>query len=84
LYEISKSPDVWILSHAYHNPTNRVVTGNENGCLDMFRLSYGAIYALYGDKYACQENLTDVLVHNLSSDKKGNVHDSCHISYYYS
>ena len=60
----------WIWSHSYHTSTNRVVMGTESGGIDMVQVNYGAVHSLYFDKYAYQENLTEVIIQNLISDKK--------------
>ena len=69
LFDLSTKTS-WIWSHAYHATSNRIVLGTESGGIDMVQVNYGAVHSLYFDKYAYQENLTEVIIQNLINDKK--------------
>lgn len=69
LFDLSTKTS-WIWAHAYHPTSNRVVLGTESGGIDMIQVNYGAVHSLYSDKYAYQENLTEVIIQNLVNDKK--------------
>lgn len=39
--------------------------------ITMYRMAFNVVHGLYKDRYACRENMTDVVVHNLTTDEKG-------------
>ena len=49
---------------------DRVVLGTDGGGIDAIQLLFESVHSLYRDRYAYRENLTEIIVHNLLSDKK--------------
>lgn len=49
---------------------DRVVLGSDAGGIDAMQLLFESVHSLYRDRYAYRENLTEIIVHNLVSDKK--------------
>jgi hypothetical protein len=49
---------------------DRVVLGSDAGGIDAIQLLFESVHSLYRDRYAYRENLTEIIVHNLLSDKK--------------
>ena len=49
---------------------DRVIVGTDGGSLEAVQLSFDSIHSLYREKYAFRESLTEIIVHNLVSDKK--------------
>jgi intraflagellar transport protein 122 len=49
---------------------DRVVLGSDAGGIDAIQLLFESVHSLYRDRYAYRENLTEIIVHNLVSDKK--------------
>lgn len=49
---------------------DRVVLGSDAGGIDAIQLLFESVHSLYRDRYAYRENLTEIIVHNLMSDKK--------------
>jgi intraflagellar transport protein 122 len=49
---------------------DRVVLGSDSGSIDAVQLTFDAVHSLYRDRYAYRENLTEIIVHHLISDKK--------------
>ena len=49
---------------------DRVVLGTDAGGIDAIQLLFDSVHSLYRDRYAYRENLTEIIVHNLVSDKK--------------
>lgn len=60
----------WVWASAVHAPTDRLVIGCDSGAIDMVQMTMGAVHSLYRDRYAYRENLTEIIVHNLVTDKK--------------
>lgn len=64
------SKNSWIWSCACHGESDRVVVGSDSGAIDMLQMKFDTVHALYKDRYAYRENLTEVVVHHLLSDRK--------------
>ena len=69
LAELVEKPS-WIWTCAAHGSTDRVFVGSDSGSMDMLQMTFDAVHALYNDRYAFRENLTEVVVHHLVSDRK--------------
>jgi len=52
------------------NSSDKVVIGCDNGDIDTLSLHFTAVHALYNDRYAYRENLTEIIVHHLLQDRK--------------
>lgn len=79
LAEIAKKSSwVWGIGCSQTNSTvanflpdfDRVVLGTDAGGIDTIQLLFESVHSLYRDRYAYRENLTEIIVHNLVSDKK--------------
>lgn len=44
--------------------------GTHHGAIDLLRMDMGTVHAVFRDRYAYRENLTEVIVHHLLTDKK--------------
>lgn len=62
--------DSWVWSSVYHDDSDRVVVGTDSGGIDMLQMSYDVVHSLYKDRYAYRENLTEVVIHHLLTDRK--------------
>lgn len=62
--------DSWIWSCDCHGESDLLVMGNHYGSIDLMRMNFDSVNALYKDRYAYRENLTEVIVHHLVTDKK--------------
>lgn len=69
LAELVEKP-CWVWACAAHGSSDRVIVGSDSGSIDMMQMSFDAVHALYNDRYAFRENLTEVVVHHLVSDRK--------------
>lgn len=47
-----------------------LAVGSNHGLIDFVRMELGAVHAVFRDRYAFRENLTEVIVHHLLTDKK--------------
>lgn len=47
-----------------------MVLGSDSGAIDAVQVTFDAVHFLYKDRYAYRENLTEIIVHHLVSDKK--------------
>lgn len=55
---------------ACHGESDSLVTGSCGGAIDFIKMDFDTVDALYRDRYAYRENLTDVVVHHLTTDKR--------------
>ena len=62
--------DTWIWSCSAQLGSDRVIIGSEDGSIDMIQMNFDAVHALYKDRYAYRENLTEVVVQHLVTDRK--------------
>ena len=62
--------DSWVWAGDYHAGTERVIMGTNAGGVELLQLNYDTIHALYREKYAYRENLTDIVIHHLVGDRK--------------
>ena len=62
--------DSWIWGAAYQPAYERVLVGTNSGDIDMLQLNFETVHALYKEKYAYRENLTDIVIHHLTADRK--------------
>ena len=54
--------------------------GTEDGEIDLVKLNFSeAVHAMYSDTYACRENLTEVVMHYLTVDRKARILDREHV-----
>lgn len=70
LADLDESAKSWTWSCASHSLSEKVLVGCDNGDIDFRSLLVDPVNAIYRDRYAFRDNLTDILVHHLVSDKK--------------
>jgi len=64
------SRDSWIWGCASHGDSDKVVVGCDSGGISLLQMKFDVVHTLYKDRYAFRENLTEVVVHHLISDRK--------------
>ena len=42
-----------------------------NGFVAMYDVKFGVVHGIHKDRYAYRDNMTDVIVHHLTTDQKG-------------
>lgn len=62
--------DSWVWCCACHGESDLLALGTHSGSIDLLKMNFDAVHALYRDRYAYRENLTEVIVHHLVTDKK--------------
>lgn len=75
---VSKDSWVWAVAcsqsrqaaASFSSEFDRVVLGSDSGTIDAVQVTFDAVHFLYKDRYAYRENLTEIIVHHLISDKK--------------
>ncbi|RLN15216.1 hypothetical protein BBJ28_00011620 [Nothophytophthora sp. Chile5] len=60
----------WVWALKARPKTNFVGVGCEDGSLAMYCLVFGTVHGIYQERYAYRENLTDVIVQHLMTEKK--------------
>ncbi len=70
LIELVSRDTAWMWCVASHGDADLLVTGSVAGSIDCVKLDFEVVNSLYRDRYAYRENLTDVIVHHLVTDKK--------------
>ena len=45
--------------------------GTTNGFIGMYDVKFGVVHGIHKDRYAYRDNMTDVIVHHLTTDQKG-------------
>jgi len=45
--------------------------GTQDGSVVMYQLNFNTIHGIFRDRYAYRENMTDVVVQHLTTDRKG-------------
>lgn len=62
--------DSWLWSGDCNGESEMIILGSSNGAIECVKMNFEAVHALYRDRYAYRENLTEVIVHHLVTDKK--------------
>lgn len=62
--------DSWVWGCACQTGSDRVILGADSGAIDLVQMSFEPVHALFKEKYAYRENLTDVVIHHLTGDRK--------------
>lgn len=62
--------DSWVWSCACNANLDIVVSGTDYGAIDTMQMTFDAVHALYRDRYAYRENLTEIIIHHLITDRK--------------
>jgi len=70
LYTISTEKDSWIWATPQRPGYNCIVTGSNDGVMSMYDLTFETVCAIYRERYAYRDRMTDVIVQHLSTGKK--------------
>eukprot|EP01038_Epipyxis_sp_PR26KG_P005400 gene5400-7484_t len=62
--------DSWIWCCDCHGNNDTIAIGSNGGKIDYLRMNFEPVHALYKERYSYRENLTEVIVHHLLTDKK--------------
>ncbi len=62
--------DSWVWSNACHAGLEKVFSGSDSGEICAMQMSFDAIHALNRERYAYRDNLTEIIVQHLVSDRK--------------
>jgi len=60
----------WVWGAAYQPAYERILLGSNTGKIDVLQLKFETVHSLYREKYAYRENLTDIVIHHLTADRK--------------
>ncbi|XP_050537912.1 intraflagellar transport protein 122 homolog [Daktulosphaira vitifoliae] len=60
----------WIWSSVVHPSSTYLAIGCQDGTLAYYKIEFSVIHGLYQEKYAFRENMTDVVIQDLISNKK--------------
>ncbi|XP_050423327.1 intraflagellar transport protein 122 homolog [Adelges cooleyi] len=60
----------WIWSSAVHPCSTFMALGCQDGTLAYYKIEFSVIHGLYQEKYAFRENMTDVVIQDLITNKK--------------
>ena len=60
----------WVWTSACNTHHDRVVAGSDAGQITAMQMTFDVVHALFKDRYAYRENLTEIIVHNLVTDRK--------------
>ena len=56
-----------------------VAVGTQDGSLALYNITFSTVHALYGDRYAFRENMTDVVIQHLSTDQRARIKCRDHV-----
>jgi len=62
--------DSWLWCCDCNGELDVAVLGTHHGYIDYLAMDMGSVHAVFRDRYAYRENLTEVIVHHLLTDKK--------------
>ncbi len=62
--------DSWLWCCDCNGESDVVALGSNSGGIDLLKMNFDAVHSLFRDRYAYRENLTEVIVHHLVTDKK--------------
>jgi intraflagellar transport protein 122 len=62
--------DAWVWGCACSPIGDRLVIGSNSGSIDTLQMDFVSVHALFRDRYAYRENLTEIIVHHLVQDRK--------------
>lgn len=70
LADVSKMTDSWVWTADANAEEELLAYGTNHGLIGFAKMKFDAVHSLYNDRYAYRENLTEVIVHHLGTDKK--------------
>lgn len=62
--------DAWTWSHSYNSSNGQLLIGSEEGVVESYSVKYGPVESLCRERFAYRENLTEVIIQNLVTQKK--------------
>lgn len=60
----------WVWTAAQKPGEDIVAVGTNNGYIETYHIAHDVVNGLHKEIYAYRENITDIVVHNMSTDKK--------------
>lgn len=60
----------WVWCVDTHGDSDTMALGSNGGAIDFMKIDFEPVHALFRDRFAYRENLTEVIVHHLVTDKK--------------
>ncbi len=67
---VTKPAESWLWAVDSHSEEELMVMGSHFGSVECLKINFNSVHSLYKDRYAYRENLTEVIVHHLVTDKK--------------
>ncbi|CAF0925903.1 unnamed protein product [Didymodactylos carnosus] len=62
--------DSWIWCCCAKPDGSAVAIGTYNGIVGLYDIKFGVVHGIHKDRYAYRDNMTDVIVHHLTTDQK--------------
>jgi intraflagellar transport protein 122 len=63
----------WVWSCKVKPKSNYVAVASNDGTISVHQIVFGTVHGLYQDRYAYRENMTDVVIHHLSTDQRARI-----------
>jgi intraflagellar transport protein 122 len=67
---VTKPADSWLWAVDTYVEDDTMIIGSHFGKVEYIKMDFNSVHSLYRDRYAYRENLTEVIVHHLQTDKK--------------
>ena len=67
---VTKPSESWLWAVDTFVEDDSMVLGSHYGNVEYIKVNFNSVHSLYRDRYAYRENLTEVIVHHLVTDKK--------------
>nr|XP_018910721.1 PREDICTED: intraflagellar transport protein 122 homolog [Bemisia tabaci] len=77
LSNLENKNSTWVWTSALRPNSSYIVFGHQDGQVACYQLAFNTIHALFKDRYAYRENMTDVIIHNLLLNQKVRIKCSC-------
>ncbi|KAF4638299.1 WD domain, G-beta repeat-containing protein [Toxoplasma gondii] len=66
----------WVWACAVHPNSSQIIAGSNAGELHMYNVTFPVVHALYQDRYAHRERLTDVVVQHMQLEQSVRIRDT--------
>jgi intraflagellar transport protein 122 len=60
----------WVWSSQMRSKQNQIAVGTHDGTISIYQINFHTIHGLYQDKYAFRQNMTEVMIQDLSTDQR--------------
>lgn len=60
----------WVWSSQMRSKQNQIAVGTHDGTISIYQISFHTIHGLYQDRYAFRQNMTEVVIQDLSTDQR--------------